>query len=285
MRRLLLSLPLLGSGGAGRLPGCASDDQAQGSEPGEHDSVESAGEVGEPGADGRDDARQQLTAPTRARRAPLPAVVKPRLLVIRGGAIGDFILTLPAIRLLRENFPQAHLEIVGYQHIVALAEGRFYADATRSIEYGPMAGFFSPKAELSPELSEYFAGFQQIVSYLFDPDGFFEGKPAPRRSEEYPERLSQDRRYRARRAPARAAAAAARALSGRPRRARFSLRGRPTSPPPRCSRPPAAARSLRCIPAAAARARTGPPRIGRPSPATRRAPRPALRADRGRRSR
>jgi heptosyltransferase-2 len=101
--------------------------------------------------------------------------MKPRILVIRGGAIGDFILTLPAIRLLRDNFPDAHLEIVGYKHIVALAEGRGYADATRSIEYGPMAAFFSPKAELSPELSEYFASFQQIISFLYDPDGFFEG--------------------------------------------------------------------------------------------------------------
>jgi heptosyltransferase-2 len=101
--------------------------------------------------------------------------VKPRLLVIRGGAIGDFILTLPALGLLRENFPEAHLEIIGYRHIVALAEGRYYADATRSIEYGPMASFFSPKTELPADLAEYFAEFQQIVSYLYDPDGFFEG--------------------------------------------------------------------------------------------------------------
>lgn len=100
--------------------------------------------------------------------------MKPRLLVIRGGAIGDFILTLPAIALLREAFPDAHLEILGYQHIVALAAGRWYADGTRSIEYGPMAGFFVPRSELAPELMEYFASFQQVVSYLFDPDGFFE---------------------------------------------------------------------------------------------------------------
>lgn len=101
--------------------------------------------------------------------------MKPRILVIRGGAIGDFILTLPAIRLLREAFPSAHLEILGYKHIIALAEGRTYADATRSIEYGAMAGFFVPGAELAPELADYFASFQQIVSYLYDPSGFFEG--------------------------------------------------------------------------------------------------------------
>ncbi|HEX4086063.1 MAG TPA: glycosyltransferase family 9 protein [Chthoniobacteraceae bacterium] len=99
--------------------------------------------------------------------------MKPRILVIRGGAIGDFVLTLPAIRLLRENFPHAHLEILGYKHIVALAEGRFYADATRSIEYGGLSRFFIPGAELPEDLVEYFASFQQIVSYLYDPDGFF----------------------------------------------------------------------------------------------------------------
>jgi len=100
--------------------------------------------------------------------------VKPRILVIRGGAIGDFILTLPAIRLLRENFPDAQLEILGYEHIIELARGRFYADATRSIEYSAMAGFFIPNSELAPDLVEYFASFQQVVSYLFDPDLFFE---------------------------------------------------------------------------------------------------------------
>ena len=104
----------------------------------------------------------------------LPSV-KPRILVIRGGAIGDFILTLPAIKLLRENFPNAHIEILGYRHIIAIAEGRFYADGARSIEYGPMAGFFIPNGTLEPALVEYFASFHQVVSYLFDPDGFFEG--------------------------------------------------------------------------------------------------------------
>ena len=96
-----------------------------------------------------------------------------RILVIRGGAIGDFILTLPAVGLLRENFPNAHLEIMGYRHIVALAEGRWYANATRSIEYGAMARFFIPGSDLAPDLVEYFTSFHQVISYLYDPDGFF----------------------------------------------------------------------------------------------------------------
>jgi heptosyltransferase-2 len=99
---------------------------------------------------------------------------QPRILVIRGGAIGDFILTLPAIGLLREAFPHAHLEILGYRHIVALAEGRSYADAARSIEYAGMASFFIPGGTLPPELVDYFAGFQLVVSYLYDPERFFQ---------------------------------------------------------------------------------------------------------------
>ena len=96
-----------------------------------------------------------------------------RILVIRGGAIGDFILTLPAIKLLRDAFPSAHLEILGYKHIVALAEMSGFADAARSIEYGPLSSFFNRDGALASELVEYFGGFQQVVSYLFDPDGIF----------------------------------------------------------------------------------------------------------------
>jgi heptosyltransferase-2 len=96
-----------------------------------------------------------------------------RILVIRGGAIGDFILTLPAIRLLRHSFPEAHVEILGYQHIIALARMSGYADATRSIEYGPLATFFTRDGELDSELAAYFSSFQQILSYLFDPDEIF----------------------------------------------------------------------------------------------------------------
>ncbi|MDD5199325.1 MAG: glycosyltransferase family 9 protein [Terrimicrobiaceae bacterium] len=98
-----------------------------------------------------------------------------RILVIRGGAIGDFILTLPALGLLRDAFPDAHIEILGYRHIVELAVGRHYANASRSIESGPLAGFFNPRSELDSDLCAYFAGFNQIVSYLFDPDDFFGG--------------------------------------------------------------------------------------------------------------
>src|SRR5882724_5966462 len=97
-----------------------------------------------------------------------------RILVIRGGAIGDFILTLPALKALRDARPQAHMEILGYKHIAVLAEKRFYAQAVHSIEYAPLARFFARNSELPAELADYFASFDLIVSYLYDPDRIFE---------------------------------------------------------------------------------------------------------------
>ncbi len=97
-----------------------------------------------------------------------------RILVIRGGAIGDFILTLPTLKALREAYPQAHLEILGYKHIAVLAENRFYAQAVRSIEYGPLSSFFAKNSELPTDLANHFASFDLVISYLYDPDGIFE---------------------------------------------------------------------------------------------------------------
>jgi heptosyltransferase-3 len=97
-----------------------------------------------------------------------------RILVIRGGAIGDFILTLPAISALRRANPDARIEVLGYKHIAELANGRFYANSVRSIEYGPLSRFFAKGAELCSELKDYFASFDLVISYLFDPDQIFE---------------------------------------------------------------------------------------------------------------
>jgi heptosyltransferase III len=93
-----------------------------------------------------------------------------RVLVIRGGAIGDFVLTLPVIKALRDAHPHAHIEILGYKHIAALVENRFYADAVRSIEYAPFSRLFAKDAELSSELRDYFGSFDFVISYLYDPD-------------------------------------------------------------------------------------------------------------------
>ena len=96
-----------------------------------------------------------------------------KILVIRGGAIGDFILTFPAIAALRQQFPEAHLEVLGYPHIVQLAEAGGLVNRVQAIEARGLAGFFARNGELSGELRDYFSEFNIIVSYLYDPDEIF----------------------------------------------------------------------------------------------------------------
>jgi heptosyltransferase-2 len=97
-----------------------------------------------------------------------------KILIIRGGAIGDFILTLPAIAALRRQFPQAHLEVLGYPHIVQLALAGGLVDRAQPIEARGLAGFFARDGELATDLVDYFSEFDLIISYLYDPDEIFQ---------------------------------------------------------------------------------------------------------------
>jgi heptosyltransferase-2 len=97
-----------------------------------------------------------------------------RILVIRGGAIGDFILTLPVLAALRLHFPDCGLEVIGYPHIAGLAVRGGLVDAVRSIESRPLAEFFGRGAKLDEDWVAYFGGFALIISYLYDPDQVFQ---------------------------------------------------------------------------------------------------------------
>jgi heptosyltransferase III len=97
-----------------------------------------------------------------------------RALVIRGGALGDFLLTLPVLQALRAAAPAARLEMLAYPGLAALAKSAGTIDQVRSIEYGPLAGFFTRGTVLDPGLRDYFASFDLVISYLYDPDGIFQ---------------------------------------------------------------------------------------------------------------
>lgn len=103
-----------------------------------------------------------------------PSVKPPRILVIRGGAIGDFILTLPVLAALRERFPQAKIEVLGYPRIASLALSGGSAKAVHAIESPGLAMFFARGGSLDLEWRDFFGQFDIVISYLFDPDKFFE---------------------------------------------------------------------------------------------------------------
>ncbi len=91
------------------------------------------------------------------------------LLVMHQGALGDFVLTLPALKTIREAFPLASTAIMGYPRILELVEKRFYADEIFSIDQKGMATFFVREGVLDFRLSEFFKRFDLIV--VFGKDG------------------------------------------------------------------------------------------------------------------
>lgn len=101
-----------------------------------------------------------------------------RILVIRGGAIGDFILTLPVLAALRSAFPAARVEVLGYPHIASLALAGGQAHAVHPIEARALAGFFARNGTLDEGMASFLAGFAVIVSFLYDPDGIFQANVA-----------------------------------------------------------------------------------------------------------
>jgi len=96
-----------------------------------------------------------------------------RILIIRGGALGDFIVTLPMMRLLRERWPDGHIEVLGQPRLAEIAVKRYYLDAVRSVDRGPLSAFFTPRAVLDPAWMDYIGGFDLVLSYFYDPDGLF----------------------------------------------------------------------------------------------------------------
>ena len=94
-----------------------------------------------------------------------------RFLILRGGAIGDFILTLPAIRALRRQWPEAYIEIVGYPHIANLAIAGGLADHVESLDRAEMAKFFALRPSFTEAQARHVQSFDVVITYLHDPDG------------------------------------------------------------------------------------------------------------------
>jgi heptosyltransferase-2 len=101
-----------------------------------------------------------------------------KILVIRGGAIGDFILTIPVLTALRRDFPNVRLELLAYPRLAELALAAGLVHDAASIDARPLASFFARRGPLPAGLVEYFGSFSIIISYLFDPDRIFQDNVA-----------------------------------------------------------------------------------------------------------
>jgi ADP-heptose:LPS heptosyltransferase len=82
-----------------------------------------------------------------------------RILCIHQGALGDFILAVPAIRALREHLQPTWLEIMGHPWILPLVSGPPYADAVTDINRAQMALLFQKGAAFPEALQAYLGAF------------------------------------------------------------------------------------------------------------------------------
>ena len=93
-----------------------------------------------------------------------------RVLVLRGGALGDFIVTLPALAALRQGWPAARLELAGNATAAQLALTRGLLDAVHSQHEARWAALYSA-APLSPDFAAWLASFDLVLNYWPDPAG------------------------------------------------------------------------------------------------------------------
>jgi ADP-heptose:LPS heptosyltransferase len=95
--------------------------------------------------------------------APAAGAVQ-RILVLKLDHYGDFVIALPALRELRQAFPEAYIRIVCGRWNVAPARASGLADDVRSFEYFPERAAEWTGAPASPG----WAGFAEAVSGYFD---------------------------------------------------------------------------------------------------------------------
>ena len=93
-----------------------------------------------------------------------------RILVLRGGALGDFLVTLPALGLLRAKWPAARIELVGNARTAELGMLGGFLDSAHSQHEARWSALYRDSA-LPPTMAAWLGEFDLVVNYWADPDG------------------------------------------------------------------------------------------------------------------
>lgn len=96
------------------------------------------------------------------------------ILIVRGGAIGDFILTMPVLAALREEFPTARLELLANPAVASLAVHFGLADKVRDLGSASFAPLFAENGTCPQEIAAWLSRFDLVISYAHDPHRIFE---------------------------------------------------------------------------------------------------------------
>lgn len=86
--------------------------------------------------------------------------------IIRSGAIGDFVLTLPSVNALRAAYPCSCLRLIGNPSILHLAPVNNFVD----INSAEVAGLYNPVGPVPERTRALFSDVDLLIAYAIDSD-------------------------------------------------------------------------------------------------------------------
>ena len=89
-----------------------------------------------------------------------------RISIIRSGAVGDFVLTLPAVDTLRVAYPRSCLRLIGSPSILRLAPVNDIVD----VNSAEVAGLYNPVGPVPERTRARFCDVDLLLAYAVDPD-------------------------------------------------------------------------------------------------------------------
>ena len=96
-----------------------------------------------------------------------------RILVIRPGALGDAILTLPALQALAARYPASQIEVMGNLSVLEWLPGRSVVTSVSSFDRADLGALFLSDSEPPALLRGYLDAFDVVVSYATGPEQVF----------------------------------------------------------------------------------------------------------------
>jgi len=101
-----------------------------------------------------------------------------RAVILQPGALGDCILTLPLVKILKEGLNLGGVDIIGHTEYIGIFPGRSCVDGVRSMDSTELHRMFVEPAKFDladwDPLINIFAAYSWIVTFLGEPGGNFE---------------------------------------------------------------------------------------------------------------
>jgi len=101
-----------------------------------------------------------------------------RAVILQPGALGDCILTLPLVKLVKEAFDLGGVDLIGHAEYVGILPGRSCVDGVRSIDSVDLHKMFVEPVRFDladhDPLIHLFSGYSWIITFLGEPGSDFE---------------------------------------------------------------------------------------------------------------